>query len=110
MRRDGQLAEQRAQRYLESQGLKALAQNVHGRFGELDLVMLDHPVVVFVEVKFRRSSGFGGALGAVTAEKQRKLRLTAEGYLQQQGWSQRPCRFDVLALDGNDINWIKNAF
>lgn len=106
----GKEAERQASRYLQQQGLTHIAQNVQCRFGELDLIMRQGDTLVFVEVKYRRASGFGGAIAAVTPQKQQKLRLTANWYLQQQGLSQSPCRFDVLAIDGDTINWIQNAF
>ncbi|MBY5923212.1 YraN family protein [Ferrimonas balearica] len=106
----GKEAERQASRYLQQQGLTHVAQNVQCRFGELDLIMRQGDTLVFVEVKYRRAGGFGGAIAAVTPQKQQKLRLTANWYLQQQGLSQSPCRFDVLAIDGDTINWIQNAF
>ncbi len=106
----GKDAEQHACRYLQRQGLRPLANNVRCRFGELDLIMRQGDTLVFVEVKYRRAGHFGGAIAAVTPQKQQKLRLTANWYLQQQGLSQSPCRFDVLTIDGDTINWIQNAF
>ncbi|MBY6018528.1 YraN family protein [Halomonas denitrificans] len=110
MRQQGQQAEDAAEHYLQQQGLTPVARNVQCRFGELDLVMRQGNTLVFIEVKYRRNSAFGGAAAAVTATKQRKLRLTADWYLQQQGLSQYPCRFDVVAIEGDTINWIQNAF
>ncbi|WP_298443259.1 YraN family protein [uncultured Ferrimonas sp.] len=110
MRSRGDHAEQQARRYLEQHGLRFVAANVHCRFGELDLLMRHNNYLVFVEVKFRQQQGFGGALAAVSASKQQKLRLTAQWYLQQQGSLDLPCRFDVVAITGDQINWIENAF
>ncbi|SHH98807.1 YraN family protein [Ferrimonas marina] len=106
----GDWAEQRACDFLQAQGLTPLARNVHCRFGEVDLVMQASNQLVFVEVKYRRSGGFGGASAAVTPAKQQKLRLAAQWYLQQHGWEDRPCRFDVVAMTGEHIDWIENAF
>ena len=114
----GRDAEQACCRYLQQQGLKLLARNYHGRRGELDLVMRDQNTVVFVEVRYRRSTAFGGALESVTPSKQHKLRLTAEQYLQQETKLANG-RFDVVAMTGKVQNngterytfeWIKNAF
>ncbi|GAA4900625.1 YraN family protein [Ferrimonas pelagia] len=110
MRSRGLEAEQHACDYLQAQGLRLLERNVQCRFGEIDLIMRHGEQLVFVEVKYRQSRGFGGAAQAVTAAKQHKLRATALWYLQQQGWGERPCRFDVLAIDGSELNWIQNAF
>jgi len=88
-----------------------VAQNCHGRFGELDLIMRDGQTLVFVEVRYRRSSRFGGAVASVDARKQRKLIATALGYLQQHPHD-GPCRFDVVGISGsaNGVEWLKNAF
>ena len=79
--RDAELA---CCRYLQQKGLKLLAKNYHGRRGEVDLVMQDRHTVVFVEVRYRRNSDFGGALESITSSKQQKLRLTAEQYMQRE--------------------------
>jgi putative endonuclease len=99
----GQFYEQQALVFLQQQGLQLVQQNYSCRFGEIDLVMR-------VEVKFRRSSNFGGAAAAVTLSKQQKLSRTALCYLQSVG--QQHCRFDVVAITEQpaDIRWIKNAF
>ncbi len=109
-REQGDAAEQQARRYLEGRGLRCVAHNVHGRFGELDLIMLDGEYLVFVEVRYRRSSRFGGAVASIDAKKQRKLIATAQGYLQQHPHD-GPCRFDVVALDSspNGVEWLQNA-
>lgn len=106
----GQLYEQQALRYLEQQGLTLLERNYRTSLGELDLVMQDSGCTVFVEVKFRQTQAFGGAVAAVTPAKQQKLRRAAALYLQQHG--QRHCRFDVIAIcaDPADLCWVKNAF
>ncbi len=106
----GNAAEEQARRYLEGQGLRTVARNVRGRFGELDLIMRQGRSLVFVEVRYRRSSSFGGAIASVDAKKQRKLIATAQGYLQQHPHD-GPCRFDVVALDNrpNGIEWLQNA-
>ncbi|UCB55184.1 MAG: YraN family protein [Thiotrichales bacterium] len=104
--------------YLQRQGLKLLARNYHGRRGELDLVMRERNTVVFVEVRFRKNSVFGGALESITSSKQEKLRVTAEQYLQQETRLKNG-RFDVVAMTEKVQNngagtysfeWIKNAF
>ena len=117
-REQGQDAEHACCRYLQQQGLKLLARNYHGRRGELDLVMRDRNTVVFVEVRYRRSMAFGGALESITSTKQQKLRFTAEQYLQQET-DLTNGRFDVVAMsrkvqnngaESYTFEWIKNAF
>ncbi|RME34939.1 MAG: YraN family protein [Gammaproteobacteria bacterium] len=99
--------------YLTGRGLKPRERNVRGRGGEIDLVMQDGETVVFVEVRYRHSERFGGALRSVDGAKQRRLLRTAEAYLQQHWRSPPPCRIDVLAVGGSPeapvIEWIRNA-
>ena len=110
----GRAAEALARNHLERQGLRLLAQNWRCKLGELDLVMLDGPTVVFVEVRYRRHSAWGGAIESVDARKREKLINAASYFLQQQArWANAPCRFDVIAIDAVEparLNWIKNAF
>ncbi|MHA6492631.1 YraN family protein [Pseudomonas borbori] len=112
----GEAAEALARRHLEQQGLRLLAQNWSCRRGELDLVMLDADTVVFVEVRYRRHTAWGGAVESVDARKREKLTLAALHFLQKESrWAKHPCRFDVIAIsaDGKSppqLNWIQNAF
>lgn len=109
----GQLAEQLACNYLQQQGLKLIEKNYRCRQGEIDLVMQQGDSLVFVEVRQRSQSGFGGAAASVTVKKQEKLRLTALHYLQQKA-PRADARFDVIAIQGEStaqqIEWIRNAF
>lgn len=114
----GQDAELACCRYLQQQGLTLLARNYQSRRGELDLVMQDQDTVVFVEVRYRASDAYGGALASITSSKQNKLRMTAEQFLQQETRLKNG-RFDVVAMTGKVQNngathysfeWIKNAF
>ena len=109
--RRGRVAEQRALDLLQEGGLKLLARNVRFRFGELDLVMQDHETIVFVEVRFRSPSRYGGAASSITAAKQQRLIRAAACWMRQQFRGAEPAsRFDVVALDGVAIGWIKDAF
>ena len=111
----GRAAEQAARQHLERNGLRLIEQNWSCRRGELDLVMLDGDTVVFVEVRARRHSAWGGALESVDVRKQQKLIKAAQLFLQAHGrWAKHPCRFDVVAItapgQAKDLNWIRNAF
>ena len=111
----GQLAEDRAQRYLRKQGLKLVARNYRSPYGEIDLIMRQRETLVFVEVRYRCNQIFGLAAETVDWRKQKKLRSTAEHYLQSEKSSHdRPCRFDVISLSGNNrngtIDWYPDAF
>ena len=108
--RKGQQAEQAAYEYLCSQGLTLLARNYTARCGEIDLIMLDDNVLVFIEVRYRKNAHYGGAAGSVNIKKQQRIRNTAAVYLQYHD-ADYPARFDVCAIDGKmHINWIKQAF
>lgn len=112
----GQLTEQLAANYLKKEGLSLITTNFHSRHGELDVVMKDGSTYVFVEVKYRQSSQFGGAIAAVSPKKQQKLKLCASFYFQQLQLNEynTPYRFDVVAMQGAltqpQITWLKNAF
>lgn len=79
--------------------MRILGRNVRCRLGEIDLVALAGPTVVFVEVKGKGGPGRGRPEEMVTAAKQRRLTLLARWYLQRRGWLARPARFDVVAVD-----------
>lgn len=108
-------AEKQAAIYLQQQGLRHIASNVTFKGGELDLVMMDKDQLVFIEVRLRRHSQWGGAAASVTIAKQRKLLLAAQLFLQRYPHLQTaPCRFDVIAFEGTlettQPDWYKNAF
>jgi len=110
----GNRAEKLALKFLKKSGLKPHENNYSCRFGEIDLIMWDQDYLVFVEVRYRKSGSFGGALESVDTRKQTKLRRTAEHYLQNLKNNDVPCRFDILCINGNlnkpEYQWIKNAF
>ena len=108
----GEAGEAAALAFLQAAGLRLLARNVRFKLGELDLVMLEDEVLVFVEVRRRGRAGFGDALDSVDARKARKLALAARLYLQRQpAHERREARFDVVALDaGMDPHWVRGAF
>ena len=117
--RIGKDAEQQALHYLWHQGLQLITQNYLCRFGEIDLIMLDNRQLVFVEVRSRSHSHWGGATASVDPRKQRKLIKAAGLFLsQQQQFSNLPCRFDVIAFESDKgISsgdscpiWYKDAF
>jgi len=81
MNRRGEPAENLAAAFLEGQGLKVLERNYRCRFGEIDIVAASGAVLVFVEVRARRSAAFGGAAGSITAAKRRRLVVAARHYL-----------------------------
>ena len=103
----GRQAEDDALAYLLLQGLVLLQRNYLSRGGELDLIMRDGASVVFVEVRLRSGSAFGGALASITPAKQRRMVVAAQTWLL--GQKRLPaCRFDALCIDGGHISWLKN--
>ncbi|NID15915.1 YraN family protein [Luteibacter yeojuensis] len=110
-RATGNRFEDTAREYLQARGLRLVHANFLCRHGEIDLVMRDGETLVFVEVRFRRSGAFGGALGSVTMAKRHKLVSAAHLWL---AWhprdARRPCRFDVIAFEGDEVEWVRAAF
>ena len=109
----GRQAEDLALEHLRDQGLQPVERNYRSRFGEIDLIMLDGSTLVFVEVRFRSSDRFGGALASVDHRKQMKLIQCARHYIADKN-EQRCMRFDVVAISPDDaqhaIEWIADAF
>jgi putative endonuclease len=113
-KRDGDAAEDRALAHLQGHGLRLVARNYRtpGRGGgEIDLVMREPGgTLVFVEVRKRASAAYGGAAGSVLGPKQRRIVFAARHFLLRHGAAPPPCRFDIVALEGGRIEWIKAAF
>ncbi|MFC3681112.1 YraN family protein [Bacterioplanoides pacificum] len=112
-RRYGEGIEQQAEQWLMQQGLQPIERNYGIRAGEIDLIMQQGQVLVFVEVRYRADDQHGSGAESITYQKQRKLRKTAEHYLQKHFANTPPdCRFDVISASGNPVQfeWIENAF
>lgn len=115
VRARGDAVESAALAHLQGHGLKLLARNAQARGGELDLVMLDEDMLVFVEVRYRASSAFGGGAASVDMRKRRKLVHAAQVFLMQHPHhAQSACRFDVVDASGDPTNprldWLRDAF
>ncbi|MDP1900089.1 MAG: YraN family protein [Rubrivivax sp.] len=112
----GDAGEVRALAWLVSRGLVLVQRNYRvargpsARGGEIDLVMRERDgTLVFVEVRARADAGHGGAAASVTRSKQQRLLRAAQHYLLRFD-SPPPCRFDVVAIDGERIEWLPGAF
>ena len=115
----GNQAEKQACQYLQANGLSLLETNFRSRCGEIDLIMQQGNTLVFVEVRYRKHSLYGGALESITTAKQNKIRRTAEIFLQLHP-QYTDCRFDVIAAcpckasqssqHAFHFEWIQNAF
>lgn len=107
----GDSAERKAKRFLIDNGLNFVEQNYRCKLGEIDLIMEDKQTLVFVEVRFRTSSAFGGAAASVSQSKQNKVIKAATHYLVSNNlYEKRSARFDVIACSNNDMQWIQGAF
>lgn len=103
----GKISEHAVLEYLTNNGLRLITQNFYSRFGEIDLIMWDHSVLVFIEVKLRKS-GISDGIWSITPLKQRKMVRTANFYLVKLG-REVACRFDAVIVDGNNhYEWLKN--
>jgi putative endonuclease len=112
----GDAGESRALAHLQRHGLTLVQRNYrvaggpHARGGEVDLILRDRDgTLVFVEVRMRTANRHGDAADSVTAAKQRRLVLTATHYLMAFA-TPPPCRFDVVAIDGESLEWLRGAF
>ena len=113
-KKKGDAAEQAAARFLKKQGLPLIEHNYRCRFGEIDLIARDGPMLIFVEVRCRQSKRFGSAAESVNWRKQQRLIAAASHYLATVQGAELRCRFDVIEASacngGFDINWLQNAF
>ena len=112
----GDDAESLALAWLQARGLVLVERNYRvargpgARGGEIDLILRDRDgTLVFVEVRSRRSAARGGAAASVGAAKQRTLVYAAQHYLMRLA-ALPPCRFDVVAIDGGEVEWLQGAF
>ena len=108
----GQLAEQRAAKFLEDQfGYRILQRNYSCRLGEVDLVAEEAGVLVFIEVRSRTTSRYGEAIETISSAKRRKIALTARHFLVTRGLENKACRFDVVTIqDGGEPSLLRDAF
>jgi putative endonuclease len=113
----GRAAEARAWAHLQRAGLTLVARNYriargpHARGGEVDLICRDRDgTLVFVEVRARADTRHGGAAASIGSGKRSRLVFAAQRYLASLPGSPPPCRFDVVAIDGERLEWLRSAF
>lgn len=110
----GARAESAAFDYLVRQGLRPVARNFHCRGGEIDLIMIDDPCLVFIEVRYRATADFAEPGHTVDRHKQRRIiRTAAMFYARNRAYANHVMRFDVVAMEGYDppsIRWLRDAF
>jgi len=117
MRKEGGRGEQIALQYLVKKGYRLLQSNYAAPCGEIDLIVYNDRYIVFAEVRMRAGRAYGHPLETVTPAKQRRIRKTAEHFLQKNRHSTLQPRIDVIAIDAPgggfaevDITHIENAF
>jgi len=110
----GESGERVAEKFLTEKGFRLIERNYRYERGEIDLIFDDHGILVFVEVKTRRSETYGEPEDAITPRKRRQIRKVAEAYLWVKNIKDTECRFDVVAIKWESgkakINYIPNAF
>lgn len=96
----GRIGERIARHHLEGKGYRIVDANYQCRWGEVDLIALDGPVWVFVEVRARRSAAYGSPEESVTPAKARRLTLTAQDFLRQRvtASANLEWRIDLVAI------------
>ncbi len=111
-RRVGSYWEKRVADYLSDAGYIVLEMNYRTRFSEIDVIAQDQHFLVFIEVKYRASSYSGNPFEAVDSRKQQRIRNGALSYLKSNGYviDDTNIRFDVIGIEGDRIEHIKNAF
>lgn len=110
-RKLGFAKEDEAARFLTECGLKILELNYSNRFGEIDIIARDGDYTVFVEVKYRKTASSGYPEEAVGFTKARRISKVADYYRVCKKLSgDAPVRFDVVAVEGDNIRWYKDAF
>lgn len=107
--RIGKEGERLAAEYLQRNGYALIERNWRCPFGEIDIIARDGDTLAFVEVKRRSESGYGGASGALTLYKQRRIVAAARMYLSQIE-SDLPVRFDLVAIEKGKLTLLKDAF
>jgi putative endonuclease len=110
-RKTGSSYEKLAAEYLQAQGYQILEMNYRCRIGEIDIIAKDDTYLVFIEVKYRRDISCGMPQEAVDRKKQRIISKVADYYRMMHGCTEvTPCRFDVVAICGQKVQLIQNAF
>ncbi len=106
----GAHGEKRARRWYEREGYEIVARNWRCSDGEIDIVVRRGNTLIFSEVKTRRNASFGHPAEAVTPAKQARLRKLAVRFCRDENEHATLLRFDVVAICGNDLQVIENAF
>lgn len=116
MQSKGYAYEDLAAQHLSAKGYRLKAKNYHTRRGEIDLIFTKGSSLIFVEVRYRKSSKYGSAEESITKNKQTKIIFSAKHYITKYNLWHMNTRFDVITFAPNTpnnelkINWLQNAF
>ena len=110
----GSDGENRALAFIRDKGFTLIERNYRaGRAGEIDIIARKDNMVVFFEVKRRRSKSFGGGIYAITEAKKRRIRAVARAFIASRPAYQHKditFRFDLIVIQGDDIEWVEDMF
>ena len=107
----GGQGEDNARNFLKEHGIKIRESNFRCKFGEIDIIGDDGNSLLFIEVKTRKRTDYGQPFETVTPQKQKKIILAAQRYLQKHPkLANKACRFDVISIVDDKIDWIQDAF
>lgn len=110
-RKVGSLYEEKALLYLQENGFTILERNFRTKVGEIDIIAIKNNILRFIEVKYRNNDDFGHPLYAVSKSKQSKIYKAAQFYMNiHKDYYDVPCSFDVISIQGNNIEYIFNSF
>lgn len=110
-RQIGHEYERQAAKFLEDKGYHVLVLNYQNRIGEIDIIAMDGECIVFVEVKYRKSSKYGFPIeAAVNYQKQKNIIMVANYFIMMNRITNKQIRFDVISILGNKIQHVQNAF
>ena len=105
----GAAAESAAAALIERAGLEVITRNYRTKAGEIDLIARDGTTLVFIEVRKRANMRFGGAHASIDWRKQQRIVRAAQHYLL--GFrTPPPCRFDAILVEGETVEWLRDAF
>lgn len=110
----GNLGEEIACSYIESLGYKILSNNYRTKRGEIDIIAYYNNILIFIEVKLRKSLKYGTPIEAIDFKKANTIRLVAQEYIRIKNLYDYPVRFDVVEVFLYDnsfkVNIVENAF
>ena len=106
----GDEGERIALNYIKKLGYKVIETNFRNKIGEIDIIAYDGNVLVFIEVKYKKSDYFGLPREAVNYHKQRKIMMVAQSYIKTKNLYHKVSRFDIVEILGQEVTHIKNCF